>query len=133
MNRTILLPAFLLLFFAAGAVAAETQKPLPLGELPDFTISRGAPLYQRYCLFCHGASGAGDGPAGLSLATPPAHLGLIINKRSRKQLGAVILTGGRPNGLNPSMPGFDKTLSARQVEELLDFLRELGGRQDNPG
>lgn len=38
-------------------------------QLPD--LGRGAVLYQKECATCHGASGRGDGPAGVSLAPPP--------------------------------------------------------------
>lgn len=31
-------------------------------------------LFQRHCTVCHGAFGAGDGPQGLELRTPPADL-----------------------------------------------------------
>lgn len=47
-----------------------------LVEIPVRTPSlvRGAELYRRECAACHGASGAGDGPAGRGLDPAPANL-----------------------------------------------------------
>ena len=52
------------------AVAYEvTQAPV---ITPDPT--RGAPLYAQHCSVCHGATGAGDGPASVGMTPPPANL-----------------------------------------------------------
>jgi high-affinity iron transporter len=47
-----------------------------LDEIPDRTpsLKRGAEVFQRECSTCHGALGAGDGPAGRMLLPPPASL-----------------------------------------------------------
>ncbi len=38
------------------------------------SLARGAELYRTYCVQCHGATGAGDGPLGADLHPPPAVL-----------------------------------------------------------
>jgi high-affinity iron transporter len=47
-----------------------------LVEIPTRTpsLARGLAVYQRECASCHGASGAGDGPAGRGLDPAPANL-----------------------------------------------------------
>ncbi|WP_338152638.1 c-type cytochrome, partial [Pseudomonas endophytica] len=56
---------------ATLAVAYEvSQAPV---ITPDPT--RGEPLYAQQCSVCHGATGAGDGPASIGMTPPPANLG----------------------------------------------------------
>ena len=54
------------------AEAARLNNPLPsTGE----NLARGQVYYQYYCVFCHGDTGAGDGPVGQSYIPKPADLG----------------------------------------------------------
>src|SRR5262245_28357818 len=48
----------------ANAVKAELK-------LDDSTLARGSVLYRRWCLQCHGPSGAGDGGHAIELAAMP--------------------------------------------------------------
>lgn len=74
------LPSALLVAVAAlFCVACDNRRP------PDFTealvldgrevapevLNNGRDLYTRYCVSCHGDSGAGDGPAARNLKFPP--------------------------------------------------------------
>lgn len=56
----------------AGALGQLYQVRLTPAITPD--PARGAPLYAEHCSVCHGASGAGDGPAGIGLQPPPSNL-----------------------------------------------------------
>ena len=49
---------------------------ITLVDIPQRTpsLARGAELYRRECAACHGASGTGNGPAGLGLSPSPADL-----------------------------------------------------------
>lgn len=49
---------------AASAVRAELR-------LDDATLARGAVVYRRWCLQCHGPTGAGDGAHAINLAAMP--------------------------------------------------------------
>jgi len=57
----------------ARALAARLVQayPIPLkpGAPPDYV--KGGQLYARMCASCHGANGAGDGPAGIGVDPPP--------------------------------------------------------------
>jgi high-affinity iron transporter len=57
----------------AHALADALLQAYPVPTAPEQTpdLARGAVLYHRHCESCHGATGAGDGPAGLKLAPPP--------------------------------------------------------------
>jgi mono/diheme cytochrome c family protein len=109
----------------AANVGAAEKPPLPIHDLPDFTISRGQVLYQRYCLFCHGETGRGDGQNSFSLKTRPADLSQIVPDRNDEQLLDVIIQGGAEKNLSPAMPSFGHTLTEKQIRQLIIFLRNF--------
>lgn len=53
--------------------APAFTEPLTLGgrEVSPETLNQGRDLYFKYCVSCHGDTGAGDGPAARSLKYPP--------------------------------------------------------------
>lgn len=53
--------------------APAFTEPLTLGgrEVSADTLNQGRDLYGKYCVSCHGETGAGDGPAARSLKWPP--------------------------------------------------------------
>jgi len=114
-----------LLFFYATSHAAAIKEPLPLNDLPDFTISEGQVVYQRYCLFCHGEKGEGDGQNAFSLPSRPADLNKIVLERSDELLLAIIKQGGIKNNPSSIMPSFENTLSELQIKQLIMYLKNL--------
>lgn len=60
----------------ARHLATRLSEIYQLSLLPSITPDpqRGQPLYAEHCSVCHGAKGAGDGPAGIGLQPPPANL-----------------------------------------------------------
>lgn len=58
--------------FAKGlASSLLAAHPIPLSPSAPPDIERGQALYAAQCAACHGASGAGDGPAGVGLEPVP--------------------------------------------------------------
>ncbi|MGE0209094.1 MAG: FTR1 family protein [Lysobacteraceae bacterium] len=57
----------------AHALGADLLAAYPVPSAPERApdLARGAALYQQQCVSCHGASGAGDGPAAAALDPPP--------------------------------------------------------------
>jgi mono/diheme cytochrome c family protein len=53
--------------------APAFTEPMTLGgrEVSADTLNQGRDLYGKYCVSCHGETGAGDGPAARSLKFPP--------------------------------------------------------------
>jgi high-affinity iron transporter len=47
------------------------QYPVPTAPTKSPDLARGAALYRQTCAACHGASGHGDGPAGMQLTPRP--------------------------------------------------------------
>ena len=60
----------------ARRLAAALVELYQVQQVPAITPdpARGAPLYAEHCGVCHGANGAGDGPAGIGLQPPPSNL-----------------------------------------------------------
>ncbi|SNS62495.1 cytochrome c/FTR1 family iron permease [Pseudomonas segetis] len=60
----------------ARQLAALLASAYEVSQAPSITPdpARGEPLYAQNCSVCHGATGAGDGPAGVGLEPPPANL-----------------------------------------------------------
>ena len=104
---------------------APPKKPLTIRELPEFRITKGAVLYIRYCSFCHGESGAGDGLNAYSMPVKPRNFNDqdVMTRKSDIELEKVILSGGASQGLSKYMPAFGKTLSTHQVKHLVSFIR----------
>ena len=111
-----------LLFIHTTSHAGVINEPLPLNDLPDFSISKGQVVYQRYCLFCHGEKGEGDGQNAFSLSKRPADLNNIVPERNDEQLFAIIKHGGI---LSSIMPSFENTLSELQIKQLIMYLKNL--------
>ncbi|KIH80998.1 FTR1 family protein [Pseudomonas batumici] len=85
---------------------------------PDPT--RGAPLYAQHCSVCHGAAGAGDGPAGVGLTPPPANL-RDAARLDRLSLYAIYTTLGL--GVEGTdMPAFADQLDERQRWDLATYI-----------
>ena len=59
--------------FQAHAVADALLVAYPVPTAPERApdVARGATLFQNQCAVCHGASGHGDGPAGIKLSPRP--------------------------------------------------------------
>jgi high-affinity iron transporter len=53
------------------AAALLVAYPVPLAPNSAPVLERGAALFSETCAACHGAAGAGDGPAAAALPTPP--------------------------------------------------------------
>ena len=120
-----------LLSALASGWAMAADKPIPppepftASQLPEFRITRGAVLYQRYCTFCHGETGRGDGLNAYLLPIKPADLGdpQLLAGKSSADLAKIVLLGGKKTGLSPAMPSFAKTMNSAQAGFLVDHIR----------
>jgi mono/diheme cytochrome c family protein len=103
----------------------EAASPLVVLQLPEFRISKGEILYNRYCLFCHGESGAGDGLNAFRLPVKPASFSNqeLMSRKSEKELAKVILNGGAPQGMSRYMPAFGHTFSDLEAQYLVEYIR----------
>ncbi|WLH90223.1 FTR1 family protein [Pseudomonas sp. FP453] len=115
---------------AEGATVARQARQLgaklavayEVSQAPAITPDpvRGAPLYAQQCSVCHGAAGAGDGPAGTGMTPPPANL-TDATRLDRLSLYAIYNTLGL--GVEGTdMPSFADQLDDRQRWDLATYI-----------
>ncbi len=97
----------------------------PVNPIPPNTasLSTGQALYERHCLSCHGPTGLGDGPVGLTLNPRPADLTqhTIPGVHPDSQLYEWI-SDGFPGSV---MPAFRATLTDEERWHLVNYIRTL--------
>ena len=88
--------------------------------------------YDTFCANCHGSGGKGDGSAGATLATHPAHFSdcAMMGKMSDDTMFNVIKTGGGATGRSRDMPARSSAFEDGEIHDLVAFLmtfcREVG-------
>ncbi|MWV10560.1 c-type cytochrome [Pseudomonas sp. R-28-1W-6] len=114
----------------ARRLAARLAELYQVHQVPAITPdpARGAPLYAQHCAVCHGAQGAGDGPAGIGLEPPPANL------RDRARLDRLSLYD-LFNTLGLGIEGTDMPAFADQLDERQrwDLASYIAGFTAEPG
>ena len=89
----------------------------------------GEETYRLYCVQCHGTQGTGSGinrtSGGLSVSPIDHTSAKLMGKRSDKKLRLVIAKGGDAVSKSELMPPFGKTLTEKQIEALVRYLRDL--------
>src|SRR5688572_16955356 len=104
------------------AGAAPTASPRTARD-----VEQGRQVYATNCAACHGAEGRGDGPSAGAFATKPSNLtdGRLMNPLPDEFLVNVIRDGGPAEGLAPTMPPFDRMLSADQIRHVVAYIRSI--------
>ena len=104
---------------ASPAAPAAAAKPDPAARLQD-SVQRGGQVYNVYCIACHGASGAGDGPVAKRGFPPPPPL--PTGKSVQMQDGQLfhILTYGQG-----SMSSMAAQLSRDRRWDVINYVRSL--------
>ena len=112
----------------AGQPAAEAAKHYDVASVKDPWVSspdmigRGHELFGTNCAMCHGANGAGDGPAGAGLKPPPRNFLEGKWKKGGTRLG---LMGVLENGLPPSAMQSYKHLPINDRWALVHYIRSI--------
>jgi len=107
---------------------------LPIPDL-GYNARQGRALYRHYCLNCHGDEGKGDGFNAYNLDPRPQSLAdsTFQAQHSDADLVTAIHSGGAAVGLSRAMPPWGRTLNARQIHDVVTYLRTLAEtKQDGP-
>lgn len=111
-----------LTLFLRPPVSAEAG---PVNPIPPnaASLSAGQAIYERNCLSCHGPTGLGDGPVGLTLNPRPADLTqhTIPGVHPDSQLYEWI-SEGFPGSV---MPAFRDALTEEERWHLVNYIRTL--------
>ena len=110
--------------------AYPTTYRRPVVPYNAISIASGLGLYGQHCAVCHGASGRGDGPAGVGLPKRPADL--TAPHTADHTAGDLFwwLTQGIPRG---GMPGFAGQLSEEECWDVINYLRALASAEQGRG
>lgn len=101
----------------------------------SYELRLGKELFRHYCQTCHGETGAGDGFNAYNLEPRPKDLSdpVFQKQKSDAELADAVRRGGAGVGLSPLMPPWGHTLSARQIDELILYLRALAKQTRSRG
>lgn len=102
-----------------AALGADAQLDPPSRHI-DLAAGRG--IYQRHCSSCHGTSGLGDGPAGLTLDPPPAAL---AGDSARDVTSALMFRVVSVGIKGTSMAAWDATLTIDQRWDVVAYVNSL--------
>ena len=113
-----------------SSAAIYSAAKLPIPEL-GYNAREGHALYRHYCLNCHGEEGRGDGFNAYNLDPRPRSLAdsTFQAQHSDSDLVIAIRSGGGAVGLSTGMPPWGRTLNERQIENVVKYLRTLGGAE----
>lgn len=111
--------------FAGQAKPPAGAKPAAAVAATAESITNGAALYKRQCVMCHGATGAGDGPAAKTLKGKLPSLAdkATMSKLSHAQIHEAI-TAGKKTEIG-SMPALGKRLKPEEITDIVNYVRTL--------
>jgi mono/diheme cytochrome c family protein len=115
---------------AAPAPPAAPSSPAPgAGDVPAAAARNEAErIFATRCFTCHGAAGAGDGPASAGLVPSPRNFTDPEWQKSvtDAHIEQIVLYGGAAVGRSPTMPGNPDLASKPQiVVALREYVRGL--------
>ena len=104
---------------ASAGVPLDTPNPVPH---TDEAIEAGRNAYQTYCVTCHGATAAGDGPAAAGQSPPPANL---LEGHALYHADAEFFNWIRNGKPGTDMPAFSGNLTDEEIWSTVHYIREL--------
>ena len=111
---------------SAGARVSKAVTATPAQSV-SYELRLGKTVFVYYCQTCHGETGAGDGFNAFNLDPKPRDLSdpAFQKKKSDQDLEDAVRRGGSGVGLTALMPPWGKTLSDREVAEVVRYVRTL--------
>jgi len=106
-------------------------------------LEKGRVVYEKYCLWCHGKDGAGDGPAAPYLNPPPRDFTYGLYKWKSTSFSEITPSdgdfrkmisgyyGGGGHGLKgTAMPGWGKALSKDEIKYVIAYIKSFSGLEE---
>ncbi len=108
------------------ATSLGTAGAMDLPERPLDAVE-GQTLFVKNCASCHGAKGAGDGPAAHTLSTPPPATGIkMLTPELTPTLAYNVISVGVRG---TAMIGFASTLTPQQRWNIINYIYTLRGER----
>jgi len=90
---------------------------------PAVDLEKGKNLYLSRCMFCHGETGRGDGPAAQALKPPPTSFSTVEYWKTATAEGMKgIIASGIPGS---AMLSFKSTLSLEQIDDVVAYIQSF--------
>ncbi|HYS78979.1 MAG TPA: cytochrome c, partial [Candidatus Dormibacteraeota bacterium] len=106
-------------------VPAAVASPAPAAPIP-YEARVGREVYRHYCQTCHGDTGAGDGFNAFNLDPRPRDFSdPALLTKTDADIRDAIRRGGAGVGLSALMPPWGRTLSERQIDDVMLYLHTL--------
>jgi mono/diheme cytochrome c family protein len=123
------IPSIILcLALGAGTTGLAAESP------PD--LDRGSEVFASNCAACHGPAGWPDpeSPLVQSLGVVPANFSdpLFNSREPISDWKTVVTHGGPALGFSEKMPAFGESLSGQDIDNVLAYIKTLGGEHDYP-
>jgi mono/diheme cytochrome c family protein len=118
----------------ARATAPEAARQPETVDWSGGDAAKGREIYGMYCMSCHGADGAGKGPAAAALNPKPRDFTtgtFYIDANANNQTGEdvdlarVIREGPGAFGGSAGMPSWKETFTEDQVRDLVAYVHQL--------
>ncbi|MBI5887472.1 MAG: cytochrome c [Deltaproteobacteria bacterium] len=143
LNQTAAFPVMLLIAVAIWGCTGKQETEAPKAEVPAPMTAENAPaikkqqgdptagklIYVKYCHFCHGQKGLGDGPVGLAISPHPAD---FVNDTKRMSKTDEELFKSISDGIKREiggdamfMPSWKEILSEKERWDVLFYVRQL--------
>ena len=100
--------------------------------------NKGKPIYLKYCTYCHGKTGRGDGIAAIGLKPSPANLSATfirwgpLNAKDASTLDQrifEIITYGLKGSKELEMPAWGPILSKQDRADVLAYIKLISTKQ----
>jgi len=123
MKRAIVVTAIVF----AAACQRQPSVPDSAPHASAYEMEIGKLTFQTYCAGCHGETVQGDGFNSFNLDPHPRDLSdpAFQKVKSNADLADAIRRGGGGVGLSSLMPPWGHTLDARQVNDVVLYVRSL--------
>ena len=110
-----------------ATVPASAEKTAVLNKTGD--SEKGKVIYEKYCFYCHGREGRGDGAIGMAVSPHPADF-VGDKKRMAKSDDELLksISGGihrDVGGEEMAMPRWKDILSEKDLRNVLAYIRQL--------
>ena len=109
---------------------------LLVAPLQAADLDRGAEIFAANCATCHGTAGSPDpdSPLVKGLGVVPADFSdTLFNSREGEGEWRLVAThGGAALGFSEMMPAFGNSLSEEDIDNVLAYIKTLGGEHDYP-
>jgi len=101
------------------------QRINPISNDKD-SVSRGALIYSKHCISCHGVNAEGNGALAATLNPKPTNLKAMSGGHSDGDFAWKIANG------RDAMPAWKDTLSENEIWDLVNFIQNLQNEINNP-